>query len=71
MMQVESVPDGFSLQSMLVLGNGVNAAMKDWGTTMLKKYNTTRAVDYTTQWLGFSTDNGTPDSCPCASLRNP
>ena len=32
--------------------------MKDWGQTMLKMYDTKRLVDYTTQWLGFSTDNG-------------
>lgn len=32
--------------------------MKDWGTTMLGKYDTTRLEDYTTKHLGFSTDNG-------------
>jgi hypothetical protein len=40
------------------MGEGVNSAMKDFGTTLLKKYNTVRPTDYTREWLGFSTDNG-------------
>lgn len=55
---VESVPSGYSLETIVHLGIGVNAAMKSWGTTMLKKYNTVRPVDYASEWLGFSTDNG-------------
>jgi hypothetical protein len=55
---VESVPAGFSMQTIVLLGSGVNSAMQKWGNTMLKMYNTKRPVDYTTQWLGFSTDNG-------------
>jgi hypothetical protein len=53
---VETVPAGYSLETMVYLGTGVNSAMKEWGTTMLAKYKTVRPVDYTTQWLGFSTD---------------
>jgi hypothetical protein len=55
---VTSVPAGYSLESMVFLGSGVNKAMKDWGTTLLKKYGTIRPVDYAAQHLGFSTDNG-------------
>ena len=32
--------------------------MKGFGTTLLQMYNTTRLYDYTTEHLGFSTDNG-------------
>ena len=32
--------------------------MKSWGDAMLKMYDTNRPTDYTTEWLGFSTDNG-------------
>jgi hypothetical protein len=53
---VASVPAGYSLETMVFLGNGVNSAMKDWGTTMIASYQTVRPADYTTQWLGFSTD---------------
>ena len=55
---VASVPAGYSLETMVFLGTGVNAAMKDFGTTLLAKYETVRPVDYTREWLGFSTDNG-------------
>ena len=32
--------------------------MLAWGETMRKMYNTQRPTDFTTEWLGFSTDNG-------------
>ena len=43
---------------MLVAGTGITATTKAWGTQLLQLYGTTRLQDYTTQWLGFSTDNG-------------
>jgi hypothetical protein len=55
---VASVPPGYSLQTMVYLGTGVNRAMKDWGTTMLGMYKTERPTDYASQYLGYSTDNG-------------
>ena len=55
---VESVPAGYSLETIVHLGTGVNAAMKEWGTTMLDKYKTVRPADFASEWLGFSTDNG-------------
>lgn len=41
---------------MVYLGTGVSAAMKGFGTTLLKMYGTERLSDYTTEYLGFSTD---------------
>ena len=41
----------------MYLGRGVNRATKAWGAALLRKYGTVRAEDFTTQWLGFSTDN--------------
>jgi hypothetical protein len=55
---VESVPAGYSLETMFHLGVGVNRAVKSFGTSLLKKYGTVRQDDYTRHWLGFSTDNG-------------
>ena len=55
---VTNVPAGYSLESIVYLGVGVNKAMVDWGAVLLRKYGTKRPVDYTTQHLGFSTDNG-------------
>lgn len=55
---VANVPAGYSLESIVYLGVGVNKAMVDWGAVLLRKYGTKRPVDYTTQHLGFSTDNG-------------
>ena len=55
---VESVAAGASLASIVFLGSGVNSAMRDWGRLMLRMYGTERPEDYTTQYLGFSTDNG-------------
>ena len=43
---------------MIFLGQGVNRALKSFGTTLLRKFGTERMEDYTRQWLGFSTDNG-------------
>lgn len=55
---VESVPAGYTLESIVHLGQGVNRAVKSFGTTLLKKFGTVRQDDYTRHWLGFSTDNG-------------
>lgn len=55
---VESVPAGYTLETMFHLGTGVNRAIKSFGTTLLKKFGTVRQDDYTRHWLGFSTDNG-------------
>lgn len=55
---VTHVPAGYSLETMVFLGTGINSAMKAFGTTMLHKYGTVRPTDYTREWLGFSTDNG-------------
>ena len=55
---VASVPAGYSLETIVLLGTGVNSAIMSYGAILLSKYKTTRPVDYSNQWLGFSTDNG-------------
>jgi hypothetical protein len=52
---VTSVPAGYSLETMVFLGVGVNSALKSFGTTLLRKYQTVRPEDYSTKWLGYST----------------
>lgn len=52
---VTSVPPGYSLETMVYLGSGVNSVMKEFGTTLLNKFQTVRPEDYTTKWLGYST----------------
>ena len=59
---VLSVPAGYSLQTILSYSNqGVNAAFESWGDKLLQRYQKSRDVsfsDFTTNYLGFSTDNG-------------
>eukprot|EP00756_Hemistasia_phaeocysticola_P006011 Hpha_TRINITY_DN13618_c0_g1::TRINITY_DN13618_c0_g1_i1::g.122626::m.122626 len=58
---VGSLPKGFSLQTVVVLGSGVNSAMQTWGDVLLAKSGKQRYAyknDLAMQTLGYSTDNG-------------
>ena len=54
-----SVPEGFSVDVALTYNaKGLTAAVKAHGASLLKTYGTERVDDYTTSYLGYSTDNG-------------
>lgn len=60
---VTEIPSGFTLKTMMFLGNGINAAMSEWGTLLRDAYDkpdllSSRSKDMTLQYLGLSTDNG-------------
>mmetsp|Transcript_3597 Transcript_3597/g.9206 ORF Transcript_3597/g.9206 Transcript_3597/m.9206 type:complete len:812 (-) Transcript_3597:141-2576(-) len=55
---ITSAPEGYTLETMVYLGSGVNSAMKGFGSALMTKYNTKRVADYTLKHLGYSTDNG-------------
>lgn len=58
---VTEVPADFSLETIFSLGNGVTNSMDMWGQKLLTRYGKNRNVansDFTTNYLGYSTDNG-------------
>eukprot|EP01062_Namystynia_karyoxenos_P072843 TRINITY_DN693_c0_g1_i1.p1 TRINITY_DN693_c0_g1~~TRINITY_DN693_c0_g1_i1.p1 ORF type:complete len:850 (+),score=240.54 TRINITY_DN693_c0_g1_i1:91-2550(+) len=58
---VIEVPKGYSLATVITLGEGVNSAMDSWGDVLLKTYGKSRYAykrDMANQYLGYSTDNG-------------
>lgn len=58
---VATIPSSFSVETIVVLSSGVNAAMDSWGSILLARYGKVRSAyrrDFATQWLGYSTDNG-------------
>lgn len=59
MATVVSVPAGYTMETMVYLGSGVNGATKGYGQALMRKYATSRSSkDQTLKYLGFSTDNG-------------
>lgn len=58
---VMEIPSGFSLETIFSLDSGVSLAMDAWGKKLLTRYDKSRDVaesDFTTNYLGYSTDNG-------------
>lgn len=58
---ITSVPVGYTLETIVYAGDGINAGMLGWGDALLTRYNKQRHAykrDYTLQTLGYSTDNG-------------
>ena len=59
---VTSIPAGFTLDTIVSLGDGSPAkSMHRWGEKLLRRYGKDRetaASDFTTNYLGYSTDNG-------------
>lgn len=58
---ITSVPAGYTLETVLYAGDGINAGMLGWGDTLLTRYSKQRNAykrDFTLRNLGYSTDNG-------------
>ena len=58
---VDKVPAGFSQETILYAGQGVNQTVFDWGSQLLKlggKTRTGQDSDRTANYLGYWTDNG-------------
>lgn len=57
---IEKVPPGFSIETIMVLGTGPNAAIRKWGRLLTSRYNKSvdEDADFTTTHLGYDTDNG-------------
>jgi hypothetical protein len=58
---VDDVPAGFSQETILYAGQGVNQTVFDWGSQLLKlggKTRTGQDSDRTANYLGYWTDNG-------------
>jgi len=60
---VQSIPAGFEMEFIFQSApdQGVNGAMQTWGKSLLDRYGKKRSVannDLTTNYLGYSTDNG-------------
>jgi hypothetical protein len=58
---VLSVPAGFSSSAVVTVGNGINAAMRDWGEFLLQRSGKPRGrwqSDFSLSHLGYTTDNG-------------
>lgn len=61
MSSVESIPPGYSIETVVQLSSGVNQAMEEWGDALLQFYGKERYAykrDFAIQKLGYSTDNG-------------
>eukprot|EP01065_Artemidia_motanka_P043655 TRINITY_DN6088_c2_g1_i1.p1 TRINITY_DN6088_c2_g1~~TRINITY_DN6088_c2_g1_i1.p1 ORF type:complete len:802 (+),score=237.62 TRINITY_DN6088_c2_g1_i1:100-2505(+) len=58
---VKSIPNGFSVSTIVSLGSGVNSAMDSWGDVLLAATGKQRYAykrDLAMQYIGYSTDNG-------------
>lgn len=60
---VTEIPSKFSLKTIMYVGEGINSAMKEWGTLLRGVYGKSdllgsRSKDITLQYLGYNTDNG-------------
>lgn len=62
MSSISEVPVGFSVEHVLMVGAGPNAAVRHWGARLMSKYNKTNpeGKDYTTTHLGYDTGTGAP-----------
>ncbi len=53
---ITSVPAGYTLETVLYAGDGINAGMLGWGDTLLTRYNKQRNAykrDFTLRNLGY------------------
>ena len=58
---VNTVPKGYSMETLLVAGNNVTGTMEQWGRLLrlrYKKHDHYRLNDYSINYLGYYTDNG-------------
>jgi hypothetical protein len=62
---VTEIPVGYAMSSIVYFGEGINAAVRAWGETMLQSYNKPSlqssgyvAADISLSYLGYTTDNG-------------
>eukprot|EP00730_Choanoeca_flexa_P001442 TRINITY_DN10639_c0_g1_i1.p1 TRINITY_DN10639_c0_g1~~TRINITY_DN10639_c0_g1_i1.p1 ORF type:complete len:746 (+),score=195.33 TRINITY_DN10639_c0_g1_i1:3-2240(+) len=58
---VRSIPQGFTIETVVVASTGISQAMEEWGNVLLAQYGREREAykrDYTLNVLGYSTDNG-------------
>ena len=58
---VDSIPAGYSIETLMVAGQTVSGTMEKWGTLLRMRYGKTdayRLVDITVNYLGYYTDNG-------------
>jgi hypothetical protein len=59
--RVAKLPPGFTQETILYAGTGINQTMFDWGTKLLEKSGKSRSEftkDETVKYLGYYTDNG-------------
>ncbi|CAG0900286.1 unnamed protein product [Darwinula stevensoni] len=56
--RAEGVPAGHGTRTILHHGEGVNAAVFDWGRALQTYYGREQVSDFTTDYLGYYTDNG-------------
>jgi len=59
---VTEVPQGFSISTVISVGEGISSAMDSWGDLLLGEYGARGRYDYRNdlgmKYLGYSTDNG-------------
>ena len=58
---VDTVPKGYSMETLLVAGNNVTGTMEQWGQLLrlrYKKHDHYRLSDFFINYLGYYTDNG-------------
>ncbi len=58
---VESIPAGYSMETIMVAGQNVSDTIDKWGKLMRKRYGKTdcyRTTDPSINYLGYYTDNG-------------
>ena len=66
---VTSIPIGYSLETVLYAGQGVNSVMLGWGDMLLAKYGKQREAfkrDFTLNYLGYRYAGKRERSCACA-----
>src|ERR1700730_17041457 len=59
--QITSLPAGFSYQTLLVMGKGIDSTYETWGQAMTKlqgKVRPANDADQSLKYLGYWTDNG-------------
>ena len=58
---VESVPAGYSMETIMVAGNNISDTLGKWGGLIRERYGkkeSYRLADYSINYLGYYTDNG-------------
>ena len=59
--KVESIPAGYSMETVMVAGQNVSDTMNKWGMLLRERYGKTddyRRNDFSINYLGYYTDNG-------------